>query len=235
MSLGKAIQFRHLITQLTHQERIGFLSRLVGSHVDMILTCLFQHLSKSNQTDEVNVFNKQLSDIIQSRKDKPAPLCMQNIKLDQFPRAIIGYTASFLDQDDYIHFSISNRSTYLGCNSPNTLQKLNLENINNYSWINTATFASLKCLGVDPSKAMHFASQRFNQVLTLRLSANNKRGWVPFFFNQNIVNCNNVTTLDCDSFGDASTKMEGNEFLSLLRKFPNLRHLRMSHVFVTDK
>eukprot|EP01083_Nonionella_stella_P317454 1155976_1 len=108
MSLGKAIQFRHLITQLTHQERIEFLSGLVGSHVDMILTCLFQHLSKSNQTDEIKGFNKELSDIIQSRKDKPAPLCMQNIKLDQFPRAIIGYMASFLHQPDYSHVSMSN-------------------------------------------------------------------------------------------------------------------------------
>eukprot|EP01083_Nonionella_stella_P186423 682378_1 len=146
----------------------------------------------------------------------------------------LSVTRLHLHQPDYSHFSMSNRSTYLGCDSPNTLQQLNLENIDNYSSINTATFASLKCLGVDPSKAMHFASQRFNQVLTLRLSANNKRGWVPFFFNQNIVNCNNVTTLDCDSFGNASTKMEGNEFLSLLRKFPNLRHLRMSNVCVTE-
>eukprot|EP01083_Nonionella_stella_P166689 558032_1 len=234
MSMNEAIQFRHLITQLTHQERIGFLSKLVGSHIDMILTCLFKHLSKSNQTDEVNVFNKQLSDIIQSRKDKPAPLCMQNIKLDQFPRAIIGYTASFLDQDDYIHFSISNRSTYLGCNSPNTLQKLNLENINNYSSINPATFVSLKCLCMDPSKAIHFASQRFNQVQTLRLSANNKRGWVQSFFNQNVVSCNNITTLCCSSFGDVSTKMEGNEFLSLLTKLGNLAHLKMNNVYATE-
>eukprot|EP01083_Nonionella_stella_P101299 286981_1 len=144
---------------------------------------------------------------------------------------------SFLDQNDYIDFSMSNRSTYLGCNSPNTLQALDLDfkfDIDDYSSINAVTFASLKYLRIDPSKAIHFDSHSFSQVRCLRLYANTKRGWVQPFFNQNIVNCDHVTTLSCDSFGDVSTKMQGKEFLSLLTRFPNLMHLRMHKVFIAN-
>eukprot|EP01083_Nonionella_stella_P195905 721193_1 len=243
MSLNQAIQFRHLTTQLTHQERICFLSKLVGSHVDIILTSLFQHLSKSNQIDEVSEFNKELSDIIQSRKDKPAPLCTRNIKLDQFPRAIIaiiGYTASFLDQFSYINFSLSNRSTYLGCNSPNTLQELSLSKPKHYSLINVTAFPSVEHLYVQPLeaiKAQHmfsFDASNFNQTTTLTLDANFKHGWVQPFLNQNIVNCDNVTTLDCVQFGHVISKMQRAEFLSLLTKFQNLSHLKIYNVHITE-
>eukprot|EP01083_Nonionella_stella_P287733 979515_1 len=119
MSLTKAIQFRHLSSQLSHEERIQFLSQLVDSHADIIFTSLFRHLCKPNQINQVNEFNNRLSDVIQSRKEKPKPLCTRNIKIDQIPRAIIGYVASFLKQRSYIRLSMSNRSIYLGCNSPN--------------------------------------------------------------------------------------------------------------------
>eukprot|EP01083_Nonionella_stella_P115796 343665_1 len=121
MSLAKVIEFRHLITQLTSEERVAFLSKLVDSHMDIyIWSGLFHYFAQSNQLDEVNRFNRSLSDIIQSRKEKPKTISTRNIKLHQLPRAIVGYTASFLDQWDYIDFSMSNRSIYLGCNSPNT-------------------------------------------------------------------------------------------------------------------
>eukprot|EP01083_Nonionella_stella_P043116 116374_1 len=236
MSLNKAIQFRHLISQLTHQERVGFLSNLIDSCPDIIIISLFGHLSQSNQIEEVNAFNTELSDIIQSRKDKPAPLS-QNIKLDQFPRAIIGYTASFLKQRDYIHFSMSNRSVYLGCSSPNTLQELKIDDIidiKDYPVIKAGTFPSIQTLAIDPSKSMHFDSQSFNQVVSLRLTARRKRGWVQPFFERNIVGCDSVTTLDCVRFGCDTNKMDGNEFLSLLTKFPNLTHLKMRNVYLTE-
>eukprot|EP01083_Nonionella_stella_P166687 558027_1 len=246
MALNKAIQFRHLITQLTHQERIQFLSKLVGSHLDIILTSLFRYLLKSNQLDEVNEFNKELSDIIQSRKDKPAPLCTRNIKLDEFPRAIIGYSASFLDQLDYINFSLSNRSTYLGCNSPNTLQELNLKDILDYSAINLTSFPSIRCLHIDPFKTAQ-SQQRFsvaiddasifNQISELRLNAKEKTGWVQPFLDQNIVNCDNITALECKRFGSWTSrpgaKMQGDEFLALLTTFPRLTHLQMNGVRIT--
>eukprot|EP01083_Nonionella_stella_P143447 445950_1 len=154
MSLNKAIQFQHLISQLTDQERVYFLSKLIGSHLDLLLTSLFHHLSKPNQINEANEFNASLSDIIQSRKEKPLPICARSIKLDQFPKAIIGYMASFLGQRHYNRFSLCNRAIYLGCNSPNTLQRLYLLKPEHYSSINLASFPSIKVFSIDPSKAI---------------------------------------------------------------------------------
>eukprot|EP01083_Nonionella_stella_P143776 447533_1 len=126
MSLSKPIQFRHLIAQLTHQELIQFLSNLLNTHTDIILTSLFQHLAQSQQIHQANAFNASLTDIIQSRKEKPKPIPTTIVTLSQFPRAIIGHLASFLNQWDYTHFGMSNRFIYLGCNSPNMLQVLDL-------------------------------------------------------------------------------------------------------------
>eukprot|EP01083_Nonionella_stella_P174462 604822_1 len=240
MSLNKAIEFQHLISQLTEQERLGFLSKLIGSHSDVLLTSLFHHLSKPNQTNEVNEFNASLSDIIQSRKEKPLAICARSIKLDQFPKAIIGYMASFLKQRTYNRFSLCNRSIYLGCNSPNTLQQLDLHRLEHYSSINLASFPSIKGLDIDTSKAIEsqsnlsFDSPNFNQVTDLLLAANNTCGWVQPFLNQNIVNYDHVTALKCSQFGSSDQKMDRNEFLSLLTRFPNLTRLRLRNVQIAD-
>eukprot|EP01083_Nonionella_stella_P079375 217736_1 len=102
MSLTKAIHFRKLITQLTHKECIQFISTLPESHINRILTGLFEYLSQPNQIDLVTDFNQSLLSMIQSRTEKPKPLCTNNIKLHQLPRNIIGYTASFLIQSNGI-------------------------------------------------------------------------------------------------------------------------------------
>eukprot|EP01083_Nonionella_stella_P281501 957813_1 len=131
MSLTKAIKFQHLISQLTHEECIGFLSKLVDSHMEIIVGSLFCHFVKANQNqiNQLNSFNESLSNIIQSRKEKPKAISPRNMKLSQLPRAIIGHTASFLYHHDYIDFSMSNRCIYLGCNSPSLLHALDVTDI----------------------------------------------------------------------------------------------------------
>eukprot|EP01083_Nonionella_stella_P247837 858834_1 len=240
MSLTKAIKFRHLSSKLTREERTRFLSQLVHSHTDILLTSLFQHLAKPNHIGELNGFNNTLSDIIQSREEKPKPLCTTNIKIDQLPMTIIGYVASFLKQQCYCRFSTSNISIYLGCNSPNVLQKLCLNEAKHYSSTKLALFPSVKTLRIDPSKItesqqnMRFDSPNFNQVMTLALAAHYKCGWVRPFFNRNIVNCHHVTTLNCQFFGSIDDRMGRNEFLSLLKKFPNVTQLQLHSVEVTQ-
>eukprot|EP01083_Nonionella_stella_P051914 137897_1 len=205
MSLIKAVHFRELIAQLTNEERVGFLSQLIDSHVNMILTCLFQHLSKPNQMAHVDDFNQSILDIIQARKDKPKPWCTRDIKFDRFPRAIIGYTASFLHQSDYVKFSVSNRSIYLGCNLPNTLHELDLttrlcsREPTDYSSVAVVQFQSIKSLCIDPYEAiksqhnLRFESPHFNQVTTLELGTNHQTRWVKSFLNQNSINCDHIT------------------------------------------
>eukprot|EP01083_Nonionella_stella_P059641 156029_1 len=233
MSLIKAIHFRHLSSQLTDQERLQFLSQLVHSHTDIIFTSLFHHLSKPNQINEVTDINNRLSDIIESRKDKPKPLCTKLIQLHQFPEAIIGYVASFLQQKIYIHFSMTNRFIYLACNSPNGLQQLILSCFRDYSCIKLSSFPSVKTLRIWPFKAiesqnnMSFDSPNFNHVTQLGLDADGKCNWVEPFFQQNIINCDHVTALRCSRLGSDDWMMWRNEFVSLFTKFPNITQLTL--------
>eukprot|EP01083_Nonionella_stella_P063937 166183_1 len=108
MSLTKAIEFRHLSAQLTHEERVGFLSKLVRTHMDVLCTSLFTHIVKTNQIREANHFNEALSDIINSRKETPKAIPTNNIQIHQLPRALIGYTASFLKRHEKIKIAMSN-------------------------------------------------------------------------------------------------------------------------------
>eukprot|EP01083_Nonionella_stella_P284350 967973_1 len=143
MSLTNAIKFRHLISQLTDEECVSFLSKLVHLHLDIVVTSLFLHLAKTKQTNPLNSFNESLSDIIQSRKEKPKAISFNDMKMNQLPAAIIGHTASFLPQCDYLYFSSSSRSIYLGCNSPNLLHELNVYESEDYSCINLQRFPSV--------------------------------------------------------------------------------------------
>eukprot|EP01083_Nonionella_stella_P150956 481704_1 len=235
MSLTKAIQFRLLMTQLTDEECTQFFSTVK----DKIVTVLFQHFAESNQSDEVNHFNNSLSDIIQSRAEKPKLLSTRNIKLHQFPGAIIGHTASFLMQSEYVRFTTTNRSIYLGCNLPsNQLQALDLEfeNTGKYASMDLSSFPSVKTLRVAPSKIIasqhrwSFDSPNFNQIRELSLNTGNKppRDWAESFFNQNIVNCDTVTSLEYrQSWSHDHVNMQKKEFLSLLARFPNLATLKL--------
>eukprot|EP01083_Nonionella_stella_P270554 916316_1 len=237
MSLTKAIQFRLLVTQLTNDERVGFLSKLIDSHTHLILASLFEYFTEPDHIHKLNDFNQSLSDIIQSRKEKPKTICTRNIQLPQFPRAIIGYVASFLNQWDYCDFSHCNRSTYLGCNSPNLLQKLDLTQIADYSFIKLALFPSVKSLSIDASKVdeIDFDSHghTLNQVSELRLHANSKHGWVQSFLHANVVNPDTVTTIECLDFGRMTDRMDKTEFLNLLTAFPNIQRLSLTCVRVT--
>eukprot|EP01083_Nonionella_stella_P126711 383616_1 len=100
----------------------------------------------------------------------------------QLPRALIGYTASFLPQMDYVKFAMSNRSIYLGCNSPNLLPELDLTIIEDCSSINLATFASVKTLSIELPNAIestlnwNFDSPKFKQANTLKIYANKTHG-----------------------------------------------------------
>eukprot|EP01083_Nonionella_stella_P176341 616687_1 len=227
--------------QLTHEERVGFLSKLAQTHMDIILTTLFTHLVQTNQINEATHFNESLSNIINSRKETPKAVPTNNIQIHQLPRALIGHTASFLKQCDYITFSLSNRSIYLGCNSPNLLHELDLFG-RDYSPFNLTAFPSVQILQIDPSRVIEsppnwsFDSPPFNQVNTLDLFANDSHGWVEQFLNLNIINYESVTTLQCLDFGSLrpNDPMEGNEFLNLLTRFPNITNIKLDGVFAVN-
>eukprot|EP01084_Bolivina_argentea_P052373 96227_1 len=154
MSVNKAIKFRYLAAQLTNEETHFFINKLIENHTNTILNALFHQMAKVriNDSSENDSINNIISNIILSREKKPKIFVPQNIKLDQIPQKLIGIISSFLNQHEYIHFSQLNRFIYLGCNTPNTLQVLNLRKTKNYSSVNLYLFPSLKELKLNVRK-----------------------------------------------------------------------------------
>eukprot|EP01084_Bolivina_argentea_P267575 454230_1 len=126
--LANTIKFRSLADELTKEEFKQFLNKIVDCNkTHLITTLLFNYFIKQNNNcNDLNDINSILGNIIESRKQKPKTLSKTNIKLNQLPHSIIGYVSSFLDQSEYFQFEKTNRSIFIGCNSPNMLSILNL-------------------------------------------------------------------------------------------------------------
>ena len=128
MTLVQAVEFRELIKQLTAKETQSFINELASCHPELIVSSLssyfvYQSTNKGDHRENAQC-NKIVSTIIQSRdSDNNA---VDDERFDTLPRRIIGLCASYLDQSSYVALSATNRSTYLGCNTPCTLQEVNL-------------------------------------------------------------------------------------------------------------
>merc|ERR1712228_191758 len=166
---------------------------------------------------------------------KPSIDSKANLKLDCIPRQLIGATASFLQQKDYIHLSKTNRSVFLGCNTPNLMQELNLLKIADYSSIDLALYSSVKTLKLKFSKfnEMKFPeneSSVMNQLESITLDGENKNDIDidPFMIN-NQLNVQNVTRLELCNFGLplAGRRIDIDKLYRLLSKFPNIYDLSM--------
>eukprot|EP01084_Bolivina_argentea_P300221 517605_1 len=156
MALTEAIRFRWLESQLSTNECHQFVNKLLHQNRDIIAQALFKQILKDTNEHNGIEINNIISKVIQSRQNKPKPIATQNIKLDQLPKRLIGVIASFCNQNDYFDFSFKipplysitpiyaitpcihifpTPLIYLGCNSPNLLQELDLNEINNYSTV----------------------------------------------------------------------------------------------------
>lgn len=126
MKLVQAVEFRDLISQLTVKETQNFITKLALCEPQLVIDSLSSHFVRQsgNKGDhpENAQCNKIISTIIQSRHSNNNTA--DDERLDTLPRRIIGLCASYLDQLSYVALSTTNRSTYLGCNTPSTLQEV---------------------------------------------------------------------------------------------------------------
>lgn len=127
MSLPDSVTFLILIEQLTAAERRNFIQNLLDTNIDLLTKALFSYFKPGNthNVSKQNLnqnLNQEISQIIRNRKQKIA--CIKTKNIDQFTDALIGKIASYLSPKDYGYFSMTNRSIFVGCNNPNTLQKI---------------------------------------------------------------------------------------------------------------
>eukprot|EP01084_Bolivina_argentea_P101780 182412_1 len=226
-SLTKAIKSVHLAQQLKSAEFDQFLSKLATKcGRDFILSALFTYITSSkfayNQTENIIEI---ISDIMQSRKDNKLAQ-LHNITINNLNCNIIGKISSYLNQKDYIHFSTTTRSIFVGCNSPNALQKINLDLFNSpYSFIDLQLFPMVK--------SMEFYSENFSQInfipndiQHLRLNDLFTSSSLEKFMK--LINFDNMTTL---CFKVPYTKKHAADLWAFFSKFSNVKHLELDEQF----
>eukprot|EP01083_Nonionella_stella_P156236 505686_1 len=124
--LSKSLKFRTLCAQLTPFETKLFINSVVDVNGTVLFSALFHLISSSCTYKDIDAdsLNHMVSNIILSRKTKQKQNAMVTKTIDGLPPALIGHTASFLPQSDYIKLSTCTRSLFIGCNTPNQMQEL---------------------------------------------------------------------------------------------------------------
>eukprot|EP01083_Nonionella_stella_P236439 830429_1 len=148
--LLKSLKFRTLCAQLTPFETKLFINSVIDANGTVLFSALFHLIQSSCTYKDIDAdrLNRMLSDLILSRKKNQDTILTKNI--DGLPPPLVGHTASFLPQLDYIALSTCTRSLFIGCNTPNQMQELNLlkRKWKQHPPIDLAQFPSIKHLKI---------------------------------------------------------------------------------------
>eukprot|EP01083_Nonionella_stella_P259106 885006_1 len=247
-SLSEVIRFRASVHKLTDTEFHQFILTLVQKcGRDILITSLFTMFTsgcdRSSQSLETTL--NIIKQIIESRKTKPKPASSSDITMQSLPSALIGNLASYLNFTDYCAFSQANRTVYLGCNTPNTLYRLDLSTINDYSEINLAKYSHLRDLSLNLNAFDSFVLPTngrtvCNRLQAVRLDAGKRTDVnnvnIAHFISQNTINTNNVTHLRCEEFGndEEQNHFPFDAFTDLLSQFSNIQDLDLVGVVLQD-
>eukprot|EP01083_Nonionella_stella_P082652 228168_1 len=237
-SLAEVIRFRVFTNKLNDTEFNDFMVAFVQKCGRNVITTSLFAMFLSNEHDSTKqTLNESVSiikQIIETRKSKP--IIPHQTAMQSLPSALIGNLASYLDCTDHIAFSKVNRMIYIGCNSPNTLQRLRLLKRDDYSTINVAKYSQLKSLSVKLKAFDSFVlpsngATVFNRLQRLLLDGD-KQSDVSIS-HLNTLNVNNIKHLVCQNLGDESNdeiSVSCNAFTDLLSKFQNIERLSLSGV-----
>lgn len=238
------LKFKNLNAQLTDKEFDSFISDLrrdVGREKIVSLLCtqflkdLHNPGESGNEVDDegshpLKAMMRITSDIIRNR-DSKSILCTKPM-ITNMPSSLIGNIASFLKQKKYIDFSMVNRKMFVDCNTPNTLQKLNLKKITDYRSISLQNYHQIKWLKFNLKQISEFKNvneQRFGackRVRTLIIKAEDSR-------------ISDLVTLINDSSPCFSTltsvsliglSLDSDRLIRVLSKFAELKHLKLINV-----
>ena len=214
MSTKEAIRFKYLHNQLSTSEKQQFMLQLIDQQNDIATRALFKYfIWNHNEAENVN---NMISTII--RKREKIPNEEQQFKLDMIPKPLIGHIASFSYQSDYANLcrSRTNRNIYLGCNTPNMLQHLELYQKHQCLNIKPKFYPSIKHLTYVVNNWMlhgRLLSRRsqpiFNQLFTLKLEGKNVTNAVFHdFLKRDVFNLSNIRSLVCSDFLSAAERMK---------------------------
>eukprot|EP01083_Nonionella_stella_P092263 258224_1 len=251
------IRLRLLASRLTQHELQHLIQSVIESYTaEQILSLIFNHfVLKYQQTKEhdndVSRIIQMISNVLNARKKtkstfKPACGVSPKIKIDAIPSDMIGECASFLQVSDYVSFSKCNRRTYIGCNSPVTLQSFSLTHESIGCDLNR--FPLLKKLELYSEAFKHYAElnpkqDTLNNVRSLTLHNEidfkkpESRGlcYETTLLSQ-CIHIPNISELACSDFGlnHPLFFIDSESFCDLLSSFNQVHSLDLTKVFLTD-
>eukprot|EP01083_Nonionella_stella_P029752 81811_1 len=252
--LQPLIRLRLLASQLKQHELQHLIQSTIESYTaDQILSLIFNHfVLKYQQTREhdndVFPMIQMISSVLNTRKKNTKSNVKRavstEIKIDSIPSDMIGECASFLQVSDYVSFSKCNRKTYIGCNSPTTLQEFNLTN--EFIGCDLNRFPLLKKLKLSAealraNNELHPKQNTLNHIHSLTLYNeidfnNPQHHALDTTSLSKCIHVPNIRHLSCVNFGfnHARWLYDSESFYDLLCSFNEVQSLTLHKVFLTD-
>ena len=241
-SLVKVIKLRSMISTLTDEEFNQFMIDILkkcGRNIflpplyDKFMENKCQKVLKNNcpnHKKQIDYALKIIRQIIRGRQKSNNIILLNQTKLDLLPKALIGEIASYLHFHEYINLTVLNRWLFISCNDPNTLRYLELEYIENISYIDLTIYSRLQKLGINLDKLNGLSSPSniniCNELKELILHGNEQPDVdIIKLKSQTVFNFNNITSLTLWSFGKWGKPFSYNTFIKILNLFPNIEYL----------
>eukprot|EP01083_Nonionella_stella_P110934 325011_1 len=248
MSLKEAVRFRYLASQLTSEETNRFLLNLSHQQPMLLISALYKHfMSNSTMTQTIS---GNISDIITSRKPKPrletvTPRSNPTPKLAHFndvPITVISIISSFMNQSDYSNFSKMNRSTFLGCHLPNTLQAISFDAVNysnRHCPFKYQLYPNVKRLDLElchvPNRLDGPSLPFLNQLEWIHVDGNYSEDTNNAMFFEIIPPCENVKQVACSCLNHEMFAMDIDFLMQcILSRFPNTECLSLRQCIAVD-
>lgn len=246
--LASAIKFRSLANRLNDQEFQRFIDQSLQKYGrTFLLAPLFRDFvgceAREANQDMLNGAISIIEDIIKSR-EKPSDSDAVPSTILSLSHALIGEIGSFCNQKYHSNFSICCRTTFIGCNAPNTLRELDLLKCSNYHLVDIPSFSQIRSLRFKLKDFFYLSLPTENVIcrhlhkmqidcywdLHIRADIHELTRCTAFRFE-------NISHLALTGFGVGTTNnvcyFSENAFVALLQRFSNLRNLYLSAVTVS--
>eukprot|EP01083_Nonionella_stella_P125360 379103_1 len=264
MSVKEAVQFRFLASQLTSQEINRFLFNLSDKQPSLLMSALCHHFMSDSTM--VRTINGTISDIITTRKPKlpnaildivhtaelPSDPTPNPVHFNDIPIPVVSIISSFMNQREYSKFSRTNRFTFLGCHSPNTLRRISsiaeadYQNPFKCQLYPNVRHLSIKVSDLDPLSRRWLSDISHPSFLAQleSVDVNAHECWQEHstfmdkanteLFAERLPYCRNVKELSCVGFNTTNC-IDVDVLHDTLSCFPNTEYLTLSGGFTVDR
>ena len=246
-TLVQMVRFRWLADQLNDNEFKTFINEMLhkcGRNVVLTQFMDFKALATNGQT--MDKFIEIVQGIILNRKKQPLE-CVPT-RLGSLATSLIGEIGSYLNQKDYRKFAQCSRAIFIGTNSPNTLQVLDLKNVDDYASFKIDNYPQLYCLKVTLSKfkdlvllfcqsKLKVSSHDRSVLPRLTHMEIDNEGKADANIDWLIIRWDNIAHLTLRNFAERdedSDKLSKQNLIKLLSRFPKLTFLTMVYVFTEE-